>query len=116
MNDKSYDKYLAENDQFLYDEHNNKKGAFLKQDGELFNEEDYKPGNSVQVKRVSNSQNEDWVVLVNGKEHLQIKGSRFSSSEREFFRTTEGMLFIIDGIKQGWSSVSEFKRQVKNKV
>jgi len=111
--ENSYNKYI-ENDQFFYDESASKKGFILKQDTELFNEEDYIPGKSIQVKRIAEP--EDWKVLVNGKEHFFLKGSRFTTREREFLRTAKGILFIVDGVKQGWKSVSEFKRQMKDLI
>ena len=114
--ENSYDKYLTENDQFFYDEQNNKKGSFLKQDSELFNEDDDIPGQSIQVKRISYPPKEDWKVLINDKEHLLLRGTRFTSKEREFLRSVEGTLFIVHGTKQGWKSVSEFKRQLKDKI
>ena len=59
--ENSYDKYLVENDQFFYDEQNSKKGAFLKQDSELYNEDDAIPGASVRVKKIDS----DWQIYVN---------------------------------------------------
>jgi len=114
--ENSYDKYLTENDQFFYDENNNKKGAFLKQDSELYNEEDDTPGASVQVKRIVQPPKEDWLILIDDEEFLLLRGTRFTAKEREFLRSVEGTLFIIQGAKQRWKSVSEFKRQLKDKV
>ena len=102
------------NDQFAYDE--GKKSSFLKHDSELFNDEDYVPGNSIRVKRVSSSTKEDWLILKNDEEYLLIKGTRFSSKERVFLRSADGVLFLINGAKQGWNSVSEFKRQLAGKI
>lgn len=112
--DNSYDKYLVENDQFFYDENTSKKGSFLKQDTELFNEEDDVPGKSIQVKRIPDP--EDWNVLVDGQEYLLLKGTRFTAKEREFLRTPPGILFLILGVKSGWKSVSEFKRQMAEQI
>jgi hypothetical protein len=110
--ESSYNKYL-DDDQFMYGEKGNKKLSLIKQDSEFFNDEDYIPGNSVRVKRVSNSSHEDWKVFINEEERLILKGIRFSSKEKDFLRTIEGVTFIIDGIKNGWKSVSEFKRQLQ---
>lgn len=111
----SYDKYLNENDQFFYDENSSKNG-FLKQDSELFNEEDYVPGSLVRVKRVCKNSAEDWKILIDNKEVLILKGTRFTAKEREYLRSAKGVLFVINGIKSGWNSVSEFKRQIKELV
>ena len=113
MNSHSYDKYLTD-DSFLYDEQSTKNGQFLRQDTELFHDEDYIPGDSIEVKRVGAYPKEDWVVLVNTDEILNIKGTRLSSTEKKFLRSPEGLMFIINGVKSGWNTVSEFKRQLKD--
>ena len=115
MNDHSHNKY-ADDDQFVYDEKGGKKGSFIKQDSEFFNDEDYVPGKSIRVKRVSNNSHEDWRIFVNEQEALVLKGIRFTTKEREFLRTTEGVMFIINGMKCGWKSISEFKRQLQVRV
>lgn len=109
----NYDKYGIENDQFFYDESTSKSNS-LKYDSELFNDEDYVPGDIINVKRISKLDVEDWQILLNNKEILLLKGTRFSAGEKKFLRTIQGINFIIDGIKQGWKSVSEFKRQIKD--
>jgi hypothetical protein len=114
MNDHSYNKYTDDN-QFIYDE-KSKKSSFIKQDSEFFNDADYVPGKSVRVKRISTSSREDWKIFVNEQEFLILKGLRFTTKEKEFFRTTDGVMFIINGIKNGWKSISEFKRQLQAKV
>lgn len=114
LHDNSY-RYL-EDDQFVYDEKTGKKGSFIKHDSEFFNDEDYVPGNSVRVKRILSNSNEDWKIFINEEEALVLKGIRFTSKERDFLRTTDGVMFIINGIKSGWKSVSEFKRQLQAKV
>ena len=112
--ENSYSKY-AEEDPFSYDE-KGKKGSFIKQDSEFFNDEDYVPGKSVRVKRVSLNSHEDWKIFVNEEEVLILKGIRFTSKERDFIRTANGVMFVINGIKNGWKSVSEFKRQLERKL
>jgi hypothetical protein len=108
--DNTYDKY-AENDQFVYDENSSGK-SFIKQDSELYNEEEAAiPGSSVRVKRVDS----DWKIYVNGNEVLVLKSSRFTTKERDWLQSTDGFLFLINGAKNGWDSVSEFKRQLKDK-
>jgi hypothetical protein len=115
MIDHSYNKYSDDN-QFSYDEKGGKKNSFIKQDSEFFNDEDYVPGKSVRVKRISTNSHEDWRVFMNEQEILVLKGIRFTAKEREFLRTTEGVMFVINGIKSGWKSVSEFKRQMQGNV
>jgi len=108
--DNAYDKY-ADNDQFVYDENCSGK-SFIKQDSELYNEEEAAiPGVSVRVKRTNN----DWKIYKNGIEVLILKESRFTAKEKEWLQTTQGFLFLLNGAKQGWDSVSEFKRQIKDR-
>lgn len=109
--ENTYDKY-SDNDQFVYDENSSSK-SFLKQDSELYNEEDAAiRGKSVRVKRIDS----DWGIYINEIEVLILKWSRFSSKEREYLQSTDGFLFLVAGAKQGWNSVSEFKRQLKDKL
>jgi len=114
---KTNDKYKEE-DSFVYDEKVSKAGLFIKQDCELYHDEDNIPGSIVHVKRhcSKTSKEESWKVFVNNEEFLIIKGSRFTEKEREFLRGTDGMMFMINGAKSGWNSVSEFKRQLKEKI
>lgn len=115
LNDNYYNKYV-EDDQFVYDEKSGKKGSFIKHDSEFFNDDDYVPGKSVRVKRICSGSNEDWKIFVNSDEFMIIKGTRFTSKERDFLRTANGLMFIIEGIKLGWKSVSEFKRNIQSKI
>lgn len=110
---KAYEKY-SEDNSFAYDEKVSKSGIFIKQDCELYHDEDNVPGAIVRVKRNSTKAgDESWKIIVNNEEFLVLKGSRFTEKEREFLRGPSGMLFIMDGAKKGWDSVSEFKRQLK---
>lgn len=111
----SDNKYIDE-DQFVYDEKTGKKGSLIKQDTEFFNDEDYLPGKLVHVKRIASNSVEDWKIFIDKQEVLTLKGSRFSTQEKNFLRTSKGLLFVIDGVKKGWSSVSEFKRQLQEIV
>lgn len=112
VHENSYNKYIVENDQFFYDEQNSKKGAFLKQDSELYNDDDAIPGDSIRIKKI----NSDWQIYVNNEEFLLLKGTRFTAGERLFLCTSEGVQFILNGMKQGWKSVSQFKKQLKDKI
>jgi hypothetical protein len=107
----TYNKY-TEDDQFSYGEKDGKK-TFIKQDSEFFLDENNVPGTLVRVKRVATKSKENWVVFVNKEEFLVLRGIRFTSSERNFLRTIKGNEFIISGIKNGWKSVSEFKRRIE---
>lgn len=108
----SKDSIVPDPDSFAYDEKHGISSFLLKQDNEFYNEEDNIPGKLIRVKKMSKPE-EGWKILVDGKEYLLIKSSRFSKQEKEFLRTEQGFQFIIDGVKQGWNSISEFKRKLE---
>ena len=77
ISNDTYDKY-GESDQFIYDEQGSGKSSFIKQDLELYNEEEAAiPGASVRVKRVDS----DWKIYVNGNEKLSLIGSEIFNFE-----------------------------------
>ena len=113
---KKADKY-AEKDSFVYDEKVSKAGIFIKQDCELYHDDDNVPGSIVRVKRTETKKgDESWKIFLNDEEYLVLKGSRFTEKERGYLRGAAGMLFMISGTKDGWDSVSEFKRQLKDRI
>lgn len=113
---KKKDNY-TENDSFAYDEKQPKQVFFVKNDCELFLDENDIPGNVVQVKRICGKDgSENWKLLVDKQEKLLLKGSRFTEKEKEFLRSPTGMLFMINGVKCGWNSVSEFKKRIKENL
>jgi hypothetical protein len=120
---KNYEKYIVENDEFVYDEGSSagKVGNSLsKHDTELFNDDDNKPGKVLRIKRVPVEKGgalEDWNVLDNdNKILLNIKGSRFTSKEKDFMKTSVGMSFLLEGFRVGWRSIAEFKRNIADKI
>jgi len=115
---KTYDNYLHQDDEFFIDEQKDPKGCSLRTDNELFDEDDYKNvQDTIGVRWVDLGKNsEDWEITKNGKAVLVLKGVRFTNAEKRFLRSVDGTRFIIEGYKQGWRSVSEFKRQVKAKA
>ena len=106
-------KYFVAEDDFAIDETKFPKSNSLRQETELFDDEEYVPQEVVSVKMIDIPNGQDWHIQVNKKTKLILKGVRFSKKERKFFNTVEGMVFIINGYKQGWKSVSEFKRQLE---
>ena len=112
---KTYDRYLIE-DEFFFDENTFPKGSSLRHDHELFDDNEHRPHDIISVKRVELSRGEDWEITKNGKPSLILKGVRFTVREKEFLRTSDGMLFVIAGFKDGWKSVSEYKRRLKKRL
>lgn len=85
----------------------------LRQETELFDDDKYVPHDIISVKYISLPKSgENWQIIKNKNIVMTIKGIRFTSKERQFLKTANGMRFIIDGYKNNWST-SEFKRQLK---
>jgi hypothetical protein len=106
------DRYATDEDEYCLDE-NKFSRTNLRQDTELFDEDECVVHDLVGVRWVPLSKGEDWEITKNRRNVLVLKGVRFSKKERDFLRTAAGMSFIVGGYKQGWKSISEFKRQVK---
>ena len=101
-------------DDYSIEEEKLKKVNILRQDGELFDDDAHKPHDIISVKRIEyKNGGEDWEILSNKENVLTLKGVRFTKKEKLFFRTVKGIQFIISGYKEGWNSVSEFKKNVK---
>lgn len=81
-----------------------------KADNDLFNEDSYKPGDLLRVQRKNSKKNgECWIVFKNNTEVLTLKAVRFKVNEREFFRTPEGINFILKAFKEGHNNASKIK-------
>lgn len=107
-------RYVDEADEFFIEEEKVSKINSLRQETELFDDDSYIPHDLITVKRIELPKSgEDWEILRNKQTVLTLRGIRFTKKERAFFHNPNGILFIINGYKQGWKSVSEFKRQVK---
>ena len=105
------DKY--DTDEYVIGEDKLPRNGSLRQESELFDEKSHVPHGVIGVKRVEYGKGEDWEVLQDDKVALVLKGVRFTSKEKEFLRSVDGIKFIMTGFKSGWKSVSEFKRRIK---
>ena len=113
MQVKSYDKYIGD-DEVYFDENIFPKTNSLRQDHELFDDNDYIPNDLINIKCVEgNGSDYDWEIYKNGECELVLHGYRFKKNEKQFMQTPDGMNFIIVGFKSGWKNVSEFKRQIE---
>src|SRR5690606_19032598 len=105
------DKY--ETEEYVSDEEKFSRNGPLRQDSEFFDDKSYVVHDIIGVKRIEFNKGEDWEITSNSKIVLVLKGARFTSKERDFLRGVDGMKFIISGYRDGWKSVSEFKRHLK---
>jgi len=87
--------------------------AALKYNNEFYKDEDNIQQKVINVKRTKLRKGEDWEILENKKVVLILKGVRFNNKEKEYFRTIEGIKFIMDGYKNGWDSILKFKTELR---
>lgn len=109
------DKNYKSEDTVAYSDSSQTKyfNASLKYDNEFYKDENNIEENNITVHRAKLKKSEDWEILENNKIVLILKGIRFSNKEKEYFRTVDGIKFIMNGYKNGWSSVVKFKNEIK---
>lgn len=111
--EKEHKEHKEDVEEYVIDEDKFIRNGPLKQDSELFDEELNIRHKVISVKRIEFKDAEDWEIKSDDKTVLVLKGVRFSLKEKQFFRTVDGVKFIINGFKNGWNSISEFKRNLK---
>lgn len=87
--------------------------TLLRSEHEFYKEEEDITYKVINVRKAKMRKSNDWEILEDGKVVLVLKGVRFTNAEKEYFKTVEGMKFIVDGYKNGWNSVSKFKEGLK---
>lgn len=107
--EKFEDEYVIEEDKFV-------KPNTLRKDHELFDDGMNVVHKIISVKRVSYKTGEDWEIRADDDIVLTLKGVRFTSKEKDFFRTVAGIQYIIAGYKSGWKSISDFKKNLIGKI
>ena len=96
------------------DESKSYDNFFNKTESDLFKDEDNIKHKVISVRRVNSKKNgESWNILENNKIIFNLPSDKFSAKEREFLRTVDGVLFLINGFKSGWNSLSKFKKEMK---
>ena len=109
---KSYDKYKDKEEEFFYEETGMNKNA-LRQDHELYHDEDNIVHDMIHIKRIEVGKSEDW-NLINGKNIiLSIRGRQLNSKEREFMRKPDGIMCVMLAYKKGIRTASGLKSEIK---
>lgn len=85
----------------------------LRTESELYKDEDNIKFKTIRVRRINLRKEENWEILQDDKIVFILNGIKFSKKEREFFRSVDGIRFIIDGFKSGWKSVIKYKNGIK---
>lgn len=87
---------------------------FLKNESDLFDEDKNIKYDLISVRRINSPKTgENWDISYNKKCLLRLRGEKFSTKEKEFLRTVDGVKFILNGYKSGWSSLNKFKQELK---
>lgn len=86
----------------------------LRQNDDLFDEEDNVVHKLISVKRVALPKNgEDWEIREDDKVVFLLRGVRLTKKERALLKTPEGILALMDEYKQGSRSVNKIKNRLK---
>ncbi len=85
--------------------------CLLKSDNDLFNNDSYTPNKIIRIKLINNC--EDWEIYEDNKTVLNLKGSRFTTAEKKYLKTIDGMKFLVSEYKSGTKSVNKFKDKLK---
>lgn len=113
---KTHDEITYSED--VFNSNNYDVRSTLRADNELFNDEASTIVYPViNVKRINSAKNtENWQILVNGKVVLLLKGTRFTTAEKKYLKTVEGMKFLISEYKNGKKSVIKIKEELKRVI
>jgi len=111
------DKYSTNNEYSIDEGSSRMLNGSLRQKTDLFDDDSYVPNKLIRARAVPLPGNSvDWEIIENNNIVMTLKGVRFSKKEREYLKTYDGMMFIIEGYKKGWKSIAEFKRQLKKQL
>jgi hypothetical protein len=109
-------KYIDE-EEFSIDEDRPRNITSLRQESDFYHDEDNIVMDMISVKRIKLPKNgEDWEVIKNKKSQLILRGIRFTNKEKEFLRTPAGISFILNGFKQNWFNISNYKKELKKYI
>jgi hypothetical protein len=85
-------------------------------DNELFVDDSYKPNSVIRVKRYKTKKMEDWNIYQDNKIALTLKGARLNNSEKEYLRSAEGIVFLLQSFKSGARTFAKIKELLKEKL
>lgn len=93
------------------------KNFLNKHESDLFDEKANVATDVIRVSRVRMpNKGEKWKILSNNKVVYELVGTKFSKNEREFFRTANGISFILAQAKAGIKSINKFKTDLKKEM
>lgn len=107
---------MADDDQYIKSgsEVRNFGYHLTKADNELFDDSKYVPGDVLQVTYKNKKNNEEWQVIKNNKLFLSIKAARLSIAERQYLKSSDGILNLLSWVKEGIDSANHIKAKLKS--
>lgn len=94
----------------------NNRFSLSKYEADLFDESKNLPQLVIRIRRVKISGIESWKVFEDTKNIFTIDGNKLSKKEKEFLRTTDGVLFLINEFKKPFKSFNALKKSLKEKI
>ncbi len=94
----------------------NTKSGLSRFDYDLYKEEDDVTEKVIRVKRIAFSKGERWKIFEDAKVMFTVEGSKLTNKEREFLRTAEGVIFLINRCKHGIRSFNALKKEIKKRL
>ena len=80
---------------------------------ELFKEEDNKVEKVVRVKRITVGKVDKWKFFEDTKCLFTMEATKFTTEERDYLRTPEGFMFLMDIAKKRSFDIMKIKEQLK---
>ena len=95
----------------------NNKFSLSKYEADLYDDKCNVPYKVIQVKRIASGDNEIWKILNNNEVIFTIDGEKISKKEKEFLRTANGVMYLINEFKiSTFKSLNSFKKKLKEKM
>lgn len=84
---------------------------------DLYHEEDDISFKVVRVKHISlPNKGDKWKIFEDNKVVNSIDGKKLTNKEKEFLKTTDGIIWLLEMSKLGINSFNSFKKDLKKKI
>jgi hypothetical protein len=93
------------------------KGNLNKFEYDLYHEEDDLSFKVIRVKHISlPNKGDKWKIFEDNKLINSIDGAKLTNKEKDFLKTTNGIIWLLEVVKLGITSFSSFKKDLKKKL
>lgn len=94
-----------------------KKSIHSKFEHDLYKEEDDLAFKVIRVKHINlPNKGDKWKILNDNKVVNLIDGSKLTNKEKDFLKTADGMVWLLEVSKLGINSFNSFKKDLKKKL